>query len=550
MNAFKRTLLHTTCFLAALLAWNACSDPAEDQLRLTRQFQPGAFDLTNGQTSATITWDASLFTQSGQVTYRLELATDAAFGTIAYATSTAETTVTLLDTEIDIRTDYYARVKALGSGKVADSNWLVSEDPVRITGEIFIQAVPENYIFTDQVYITWIAGKDVASVRVTPAGGNAFDVSVTSQEAADGAKYITGLTEQTTYTIELLSSEEVGKGSVTITTKRSYAEFNVIDLSGITGKPKILRDTLQDVAAGSVILLRRGENYTFDNTDLAAERLISKTITFVSAPGITPTFATISLTTNFTVSATAIDSIVFRDVNIRGARPAGASFSSDYILNSSTSGATIGKFVIENCTLSALRGVVRLQAGSSGTIITNYTVNKCKMDSVREYGVATASGASAFTNIRVTNSTFSHFRKFINHTVAGNNSVYVSDCTLNELPTGAAETAEANAVIDFSSANSATAIVISNCIIGKTWNEGAGDFVLGVRAGTTTTFNVTNTYTLSDFKSTREANLIPGVTGYPGASTSVFTSPATGNFLIKDTGFPGGNNAGDPRWRL
>lgn len=524
----------------------SCKDDEMGSLNLKRQFQPGSFDITEGETSVEIAWDPSQFTIPGEVEYTLELSKSPEFADVEFTQTTTEANAIVQDTDIDIRTDYYARVKAVGEGSTGDSNWLISET-FQITGEIFILPVREYDVLEDGALIRWELEEPLTTVTITPQGGTSVDEVITGGEYNAGEKLIDGLLQNTVYTAEVFNAAGVSKGSVTFKTKESFATGTVIDLRAITGKPKILRDTLQDIPSGSVVWLRRGEVYTIDNTDPAGERVFSKSVTIMSGPDLNPSFARINLTTNFNfVASSVIDSIVFRDVVFKGTRAAGASFDNDYVLNSNVA-ATVNKIRLDNCKISRLRGVVRLQAAAPGTQVANYYINNCVVDSIREFAIVMASGGSAFANAKITKSTFSKCRRYVNHAVPGNNSLIIENCTFNELPSGGVEGTEANYVIDYNTANSA--VVITNCIIGKTWNEGAGNFVRGVRAGATTTYNVTNTYTLSDFISTNTPFLIPGTIAYAGSSTTVFQDPAARNFTIKDLAFPGAASAGDPRWR-
>jgi hypothetical protein len=528
------------------LVWTACKDDETETLNLARRFKPTVFEIDNGETSATVAWSASLFTQPGEVEYQVEVSKDVNFTDVEYTATTAETHLTILDTEIDILTDYYARVKALGTGGTGDSNWLISE-PFRITGEIFILPVAESDVVTDAAIIHWTPEQVLTKIVVTPTGGTSFEVSISPEEAAAGQKTISGLTASTSYTAEIFLGD-VTKGSVTFTTKQSYAGSNIIDLRGITGKPKILVDTLPDIPSGSVIYLKRGQVYTVASTDLAAARNFSKSVTIVSGPDFISTFAKIELTTNFNIVANAvIDSLVFRDIIFKGARPNGASFDNDYVLNVNAVG-TIGKVRIDNCKISRLRGIVRLQTGGAGAKIQNYFINKCLVDSIREFAVVMASAASSFTNVKISNSTFSKCRRFVNHSVPGNSTTVIENCTFNEVPSGGVEGAEANYFIDLNG-NTTTSVTIINCILGKGWNEGAGEFVHGIRTGAGASVNVTNSYKTSDFLNTNATSQITGLLGFSSPSTSLFASPSTGNFTIVNASFPGATTAGDPRWR-
>lgn len=546
-----KTIQNIACRLLIMtpmvLLWISCKDD-DQELNLPRRFQPADFDITGGETSATIKWNESLFTIPGEVEYKIELSKDPDFSTIDVTKTTTETEVSVLDTEIDIKTDYYARVQALGKGNVGDSNWLISE-PFQITGEIFILPIFEYDILITEVLIKWIPGKDVGKIIVTPEGGSAIEVVVSGTEAAAGQKLVEGLAQNTLYTVELQNGEGVSKGGSSFRTKPSYEGSNIIDLRGITGNPKILRDTLQDVAAGSIIWLKRGEIYTIDNTDNAALRVIGKSVTIMSGPELNPEFAKIHLTTNFNfVASSSIDSVVFKDLVFKGVRAGGASFDNDYVINSNVV-ATVGTIRLENCKISRLRGTVRAQTASTGTKIANYFINNCVIDSIREFAVVMASASSSFANVKISNSTFYRCRRFVNHGVAGNNSLVVENCTFNELPTGGPAGAPVNYFIDFTTSHG-TVIEVKDCIIGKTWIETAGNTDAGgIRASGTASITVTNTYVLSDFVSTVASVKIPGVIEYPATSENVFTDPGNGIFTVKDASFPGRTNAGDPRWR-
>ena len=534
--------------ISAIL-WVACKED-EPQLDLARQFQPAAFTITGGETTAKIAWNPSLFTLPGEVEYVLEVSKDGVnFTNVEYTATTTDAEVTIADTDIDIQTNYFARVKALGSNGTGDSNWLMSSS-FQITGEIFILPINEYDILTDGALIHWQLKGVLTKITITPTGGTAFDVAISDAEYNAGQKLVTGLTQNTTYRAEVFNAAGVPKGFVTFTTKNAFTGSNIVDLRGITGKPKILRDTLQDIPSGSVVYLKRGQIYTVDATDVAATRVFTKSVTLMSGPDLNPNLARIHLTTNYNfVAAAVVDSVVFRDLIIKGVRASGASFDNDYVINSNVS-ATVGKIRFDNCKISRLRGTVRAQAAAPGTQIANYFINKCSLDSIREFAVVMSSAGSAFANVKITNSTFYKCRRYIDHRVTGNSTVVIENCTFNEVPSGGVNGTNppTNYLIDFNTFNSN--ITIKNSIIGKTWIETAGNTDAGgIRVGASSTINVTNTYTLSDFVSTVVAFQIPGATAYPGSSTSVYTNPSVGDFKIKDLAFPGATSAGDPKWR-
>jgi len=548
-NSIKNSLKWILLFSLPALLWVACKED-EQELNLSRQFKPAAFTIVGGETSAQVAWNPSLFTLPGEVEYLVEVSKDGVgFSDIEYTVTTTESGVTILDTDIDIQTNYFARVKALGKNNTGDSNWLISSS-FQITGEIFILPINEYDILTDAALIRWGSEGVLTKITMTPTGGAPFDVSISTAEYNAGQKLVTGLTQNTTYKAEVFNAAGTPKGFVTFTTKNAFTGSNIVDLRNISGKPKILRDTLQDIPSGSVVYLKRGQIYTIDGADAAATKLFTKSVTLMSGPDLNPNLARIHLTSNFNFAPSGVvDSVVFRDLIIKGVRAAGASFDNDYVINSNVS-ATVGKIRFENCKITRLRGTVRAQAAAPGTQIANYFINKCSIDSIREFAVVMSSAGSAFANVKITNSTFYRCRRYVNHGVTGNSSLLIENCTFNEVPSGGVNGTNppTNYLIDFNTFNSN--ITIKNSIIGKTWIETANNTDAGgIRAGASSTINVTNTYTLSDFVSTVVAFQIPGATAYPSPSTTVFQAPSTGNFKIIDTAFPGASSAGDPKWR-
>ena len=91
----------------------ACSKDEVGTLSLSRQFSPTKFTITNGETQSTVTWSASLFTTSGNVSYAVEVSDNADdFSTPVYTTTTTDVSIVLTDNDLVIKQNYYARVKA------------------------------------------------------------------------------------------------------------------------------------------------------------------------------------------------------------------------------------------------------------------------------------------------------------------------------------------------------------------------------------------------------------------------------------------------------
>jgi len=526
----------------------ACSKDEVGQLSLSRQFSPTKFTITNGETQSTVTWSASLFTTSGNVSYAVEVDSTTAFSNPAYTTTTSDVSVVLTDNILVIKKNYYTRVKAIGQDKTGDSYWAVSSS-FKILGEQFLNPVPSTNVIDTAVLLTWRPSTELTKIVVTPtAGGTPISVNLSVADLTATLKQVGKLTQKTAYTAEIFAGAKT-KGTTQFTTVPSITGSNIIDLTGTTGNPGILVTTLTSAPSGSVIVLRRGEPY-----DIATAYSLSKSVTIISALGFGTNYARLRMGSNFNIAAGTIDSLVFKDLVIKGT-PAALAANAGYVINANVVGATVGKVRLDNCSIKILRGVVRGQAGGAGVKYNNYIVNNCMIDSIRDFAVAAASGASAFVNIKITNTTVYRARKVIIHAVTGNATISIENCTFNELPSGTAAAPPSNFFIDLSTFTTTTSLSIKNSIFGAAWIEtsSGGTFIGGIRAPTQA-INVVNSYTTSDFfANPGSTNPISGVTGYSGSSTALYknTDPALGsvNFGFKDTNFIGKGSAGDPRWR-
>jgi hypothetical protein len=271
---------------------------------------------------------------------------------------------------------------------------------------------------------------------------------------------------------------------------------------------------------------------------------LTKSFTILSGADFIPDLATIYFTNNFNlVAGSAIDSLVFKDLNLYS-----DNFASRYVFNISQVG-TIKKVVFENVYGHRFRGFFRMQTGGAGTQVTDFIMRNCVIDSLRDFSLVNTNNSNSVANITVSNTTVYNARKVIDHRSPGSNSIKFTNCTFYNTPTGgAAGGVGAFYFIDMNTLNSATPITITNCIFGKTWDEGSGNDALGIRAGGATTVSTSNSYNTSDFVSTNAANQISGLLPYAGTSFTLFTNPDNGNFKIKDNSFPGKGNSGDPRW--
>lgn len=532
-------------FLALLLISMAginisCEDEKPGALELSRMFRPGVIEVTNGETSVGIEWSKPQFPEQGSG-YTLEIAETEDFAAITHTLQTAENQVVITDDVLAIKKDYFARIKANGKTAAEDSQWAVSE-VFRITGEQFLLVPPAADIIDVAIILKWRQSDELTKIVLSPQGGESIEVLLDDTDRAAAQKLIEDLLPATQYTAEIFAGTK-SKGTQQFATKAPdfVGDNTVIDLRNILNKPTILVDTLPDIPNGSVVILKRGQTYR-----LSAAYAFNKSVTILSGIDFGTDLAKIELLSNFNfVASSVVDSVIFKDIRFKGARANGASFDNDYVLNVNVA-TTVGKIKLDGCRITRVRGVVRLQAGGAGAKVANYIVNNCVIDSVREFAIVMASAASSFANVKISNSTIYRARRFVNHNAAGNNSLIIENCTLNELPTGEVAGGVGNYLIDFNTFGSANPIILRNNIIGKTWIETAGSVdVRGYRGAGPIT--ITDCFATSDFVSTNPTFQL-GFSTYSGTAASVFTAPDTGNFKVKDAAFPG-KTVGDPRWK-
>ncbi len=516
----------------------ACSKiPEIGEANLPRLFTPVGITLTLAETQVKIEWSPSLFSQDKAVQYIVEISKDSTFQAAADFTTSVDTTVVVVtDADIAVRQRYFARVKADATGASIGSGWFTSEG-FSMTGEqIFVVPVPESDIIDRAVILRWTTTPGVTKIVITPPAGPSVDIPLSAADNTAGMKLIENLQSNTVYFAEIFAGA-ISKGFLSFTTKETITGSSVIDLRGIANRPSVLEDTISVVPSGSIIILKRGLTYTLSSTNY-----VDRSFTILSGADFISDLATIYFTSNFNLlDGSNIDSITFKDLNLES-----DNYGSRYVFNINTTG-TIGKVNFENIRGHRFRGWFRCQNGGAGTQVNEVNIMNCVIDSLREYALVTTNNSNAVANIYVANSTVYSARRVIDHRSAGSNSITFENCTFYRLPGG--NTSGSNYFIDLSSNNSANPITLTNCIFGQSWDElGQGNDVPGIRTGSSTTVSVSNSYQAADFVSTNMSYQIPGLVPYTGSSYDLFTDPDNGDFSIKDGGFAGRGNSGDPRW--
>ncbi|MBP6687282.1 MAG: DUF5123 domain-containing protein [Lacibacter sp.] len=515
--------------LATILVLVACKK-VEDPGEAPRLFRPVLKEAleSNGNWIKT-SWQAV----AGSASYTAEISTDS-FKTVA-ASIKIDTNVHLFE-NLYWEKLYQVRVKA-NATDTAKSSKFASLGEIKTARFPTILNIPAlSEVNDNSVKVSWTtSGAAVTEVKILLAADSSVVKTATlnATDVTNAYKLVSGLNASTAYIVFLYSGTTV-RGWANYTTKAALVGA-LIDLRGITGVTSLLMDTIPDVASGSIILLKRGEQYNI-STGIS----LNKSLTFMAGDDLlNPAKPVIYMPSNFNiVSGSVIDSIVFNDVMLRG-----SDYASKYVFNINVA-CTIGKIRFENCVAEIFRGVVRTQ--SQPAIIGAFEVNNCIVDSIAGYGLLTVDVVTSRADvIKVTNSTFYKTEKVIS---SRNNavSVLVENCTFNESPLGNS----GSYYVDFGTAgtnNVTNGITVNNCIFGVGKYSAGAYTVRDVRANAATAINASNNYRTSDHLSA--GNDLPSITTYTKTAVQLWQNPTAGDFKIIDNTFPGRNSTGDPRWR-
>ncbi len=502
-----------------------------------RVFTPTNIAVEGGETSARVSWNASLFSQGQHVTYKVELYDNQSFtGAPAYTVETDTIFITVTDADIAVRINYWARVKANATANSAESaGWAASTGSFRLTGEQFFLPVLTDYITDVSVQLRWRTNPDLTKIVLTPTGGGSvIEQTLSPADISAEEKMITGLAPSTNYTAEIFK-ETASKGIISFTTKSSTPTgANVINV----GATDDLAALLAAAAPNTTFVLPQGALYGADD-----EVILPADASFTVWGEYGPNRPVIAF--NGFRLPTVAGNIRFENIDFTGYQnndPGGT--RRNYIFNQSAANTT-ESVEFENCIIRNLTNTPFRLQGSNGQTINDLVFNKCTVYDIGDNGangtyafIHTNVAAGRINNIKITNSTLSKVGySIILHNAAPSQSVLIEDCTFDNV------VGDGRYFIDYN-AQSAGSIQLTNIIIGKSLSP-AGT-ARGIRSPTapnaSNSFEVVNT----GFS----ANTIPGIILYGGANTDLFTDPANRDFLIKDANFAGKSTSGDPRWRL
>ncbi len=428
----------------------------------------------------------------------------------------------------------------------------ISEDPqynsyTTQLGSVRTQKFPSNMgvptmfdVLDTRARVFWIpSGATITNIKVFAMDDIRltsplleFDVAGENQTEA----IINGLEPSTSYQVAIFSGDQIRGWEVYTTREAFISGDNVIDLTGISTEVN-LADALSGAVDGGIVVLEGGKTY------LAGGYAFDKSLTFMSGYSFTPALPVIDCSENFNLAdGSSIGAVHFKQIELTA--PGG--FESKYVFNIDKSGS-IEEIKFESCKIHHLKGITRAKEGTG--VLNKYTIDDCLIDSISASGLLSIDVVNTWVcnNIVVQNSTISRAERFV-ATMSNINTVLVDGCTGNDCPK--------NGTILFYGFGGTTIndAVISNCIWGRGWDLTGGDnhALLGVFYKVSASWTATNNYVTNDF-SLQYASL--GVSGFPGAVydgtiNDLWVDPANNDFNIKDSGFMGKGDAGDPRWRI
>ena len=207
--------------LAAFLGTlaTACKkDVFDSTVQLKRQFLPTNIKITAGETAVQLNWSPALFTVPGKVSYTVLVSTDSTFQSSGIITKVTDTSgVKLTDDELQVRTKYFALVKANGAEGTEDSRWGLSPS-FRITGEQIFSPILTADLKDKSVILRWKETTGLTKISLQSANGAPIDIALDQTDVSNKEKAINGLSPSTLYNAEIFAGNK-SKGTISFSTK-------------------------------------------------------------------------------------------------------------------------------------------------------------------------------------------------------------------------------------------------------------------------------------------------------------------------------------------
>lgn len=438
---FNLLSLLSILFISAMV-FVACNpdDDMDDDPEVEKLFSPSNFTATNGPTSVTFQWNASQFAPAG-TEYAIEISKSNDFADVEHNITTSELTASVNDSQIDIKVDYFARIKAVASSaENEDSDYTVIANAFRITGEQLFLALQDSDITDVSVRLRWAEAEGITTITISENETVVQTVTLSTDEITAREALVEGLTAETEYVAELFAGE-VSKGTVSFTTK----EESIYDLI-ITPTTEGFRSLIENAEDGSLIGFEPGEYdiMNAEGTEFSSLNIVAKNLTIESTSG-DPSNTTINFREFNLVGDGA--GVVFRGITFDGAKSTANGQNAEYFMNlrgeaSDGAAASFDMFVLENCVVKNMNNCYF--RGNRGSGANDHKIELIRVNNsiigqsalvAANYGLFIFNKLE-FTKFELTNSTFYQAgRSFIDLSVTMSMpvrpEVIVDHCTIN-----------------------------------------------------------------------------------------------------------------------
>ena len=537
-------LKYFAAVLATGLVFDACKKT--ETLAPARQFMPaGVITVTTAPTSAKLEWKEALYADSARTSYVIELSKDTLFAAGPEKRYTSDSTsITVYDTDLAVRTNYFARVKTKGADTTLDSKWLRS-NAFKITGEQIFQSIREAELKDKEVTLRWNITSDVTRIVLTPASGTPVTTTLVAADISAGLRKITGLTAATTYTAEIFTATK-SKGLLTFTTQAPITlSFTITPADNLV--------TVLDTCSNNAVIGLQPGTYTSGNT--VNFIIKEKTVTLRSVSG-NPADTKVNFK-EFTLRGTGAG-IKMYGIDFDASVSAGSYFLNLVGTASDAAAATFTGITVENCTVRNYGNC--LLRGNRGTNAGDHKIGVVRFRNVVASNNTLAAFYSEFTfdklqfeKLDLSNSTFYNQGQTI---VSCATTMAVTPIPVIAMDGITVNNFGANGKYPlFDASANPVAVSITNSHFANTPRSGSvlANPFRATAATSTIVFSYNNVYNLN---SGTAALVMPTYTyltqtqnrsenvGYT-ATTTDFTLPA-GNVLR--TGGSTGGPIGDPRW--
>jgi len=378
----------------ALLFLTGCDDmiPEIKTLTLDRMFSPITLEAkVINKTQVRLNW-AKI---SGAQSFTVEVFAD---DSLTFAGTPVMTITGIKESQLPYtivtgligETKYSLRVKALGEN-ITESKW--SEVFFKTDAEQIMTAVAESDIQALQVTLHWTKGESATDIILT-TGTTEVKHTVTAAEITTGAAIVSGLKEDTKYSVKLLAGTKT-RGSASFTTKIDLTASGTI----VVNQGGDLLGTIQNAAAGSriVIVPASGTDEYFVGGQIVeiTKNLVIRGYSGTIRPIIHAYFKMTTADVSLTVRDVVLDGTTATALNL------------DHVLQFTAAGV-YGNYLLKDCVVKNYNKSL-VSTGSLAANIASITFENCKVMNILTNSADCIDVRSGcLENLTLKNSTFAN----------------------------------------------------------------------------------------------------------------------------------------------